>query len=246
MIDLQGIFEAQSDRPLTTIEAAVRKLRRAIMQGDLRPGQKLVEANLCQDLDISRASLREALRALEAERLIELVPNRGPSVASLDANDVEEIHDVWALLTGEAVHRFAEIASKEDIAALEKAFKQVEAAQVTRVPFELLIATNVFFMSILSHCGNATLLDVVISLVSRINFLRAQALMHQGWSDHYAQELAEIMQSIRERNAGAARHAVRKHIASCCASAKQVTAAGLTQAATPRARGKSAARTKAA
>jgi DNA-binding GntR family transcriptional regulator len=224
MFDLEGIFEARSERPLTTIQAAVRKLRRAIMQGDLRPGQKLVEANLCRDLEISRASLREALRALAAERLIELVPNRGPSVASLDRNDVEAIHEVWALLTGEAVHHFAEIAKKEDIAALDQALDGVRRAIRAREPFELVIATNVFFMTILSHCGNVVLLDLVISLVSRINFLRAQALVDDGWRSLYAQELGEIVRAVHDRNPGAARQAVKRHIASCCAAAKRVAA----------------------
>lgn len=222
MLDPKGLFELNSDRPLTTIESAVRKLRYAIMQGDLRPGQKLVEANLCRELDISRASLREALRGLQTERLIDLVPNRGPSVAKLERRDVEDIQGIWSLLTGEAVYRFAEIAGPAEISALETAFADVKRAVGSRVPLEVLVATNNFFMTIAARCGNAILRDLVVGLVSRINFLRAQALLHQGWNEHYSQEIAEVLEAIRAKNPGVARRAVQRHIASACASAQQM------------------------
>ena len=91
--------------------------------------------------------------------------------------------------------------------ALAKAFEQVRQAGASRTPFELLLATNVFFMSILSHCGNKLLLDVVISLVSRINFLRAQALANSGWRALYVKEIEEIFSAIQssESSRGAPR-----------------------------------------
>lgn len=207
----------------TIIEQAVCKLRNAIMQGELRPGQKLIEAELCRTLDISRASLREALRTLETERLIELVPNRGPSVAKLGYDDVEAIHEVWALLTGEAVADFTRTAKARDIAELEKALKALRESIDANAPLGQLGATNKFFMTIMSRCGNDILADVVISLVSRVNFLRAQALLHQGWGVVYAQEIEDIVAAIRDRNPDAARAATRKHIASACAAAKQLS-----------------------
>src|SRR5476651_2471481 len=80
----------------TVIDQAVARLRALVMGGNLRPGQKLVEADLCHELAVSRASIREALRILEKERLIQLIPNRGPSVAKLGWKEIEDIHDVWA------------------------------------------------------------------------------------------------------------------------------------------------------
>jgi DNA-binding GntR family transcriptional regulator len=96
----------------TVINQAVARLRAMIMAGDLRPGQKLVEADLCRKLSVSRASIREALRILEKERLIQLIPNRGPSVAKLGWKEIEDIHDVWAMLTSEAVYQFVERAAR--------------------------------------------------------------------------------------------------------------------------------------
>ena len=87
-------------RLVTVIGHSVSRLRSAIMQGELHPGQKLVEADLCRQMGISRASLREVLRILETERLIEIIPNRGPSVAKLGWDEIVAIHDVWALNRG--------------------------------------------------------------------------------------------------------------------------------------------------
>jgi DNA-binding GntR family transcriptional regulator len=206
----------------TIIEQAVCKLRNAIMQGELRPGQKLIEAELCRSLDISRASLREALRALEAERLIELVPNRGPSVAKLGYEEVESIHEVWALLTGEAVADFTRLSQPGDLIVLEKALAALKTSIKANAPLDQLAATNTFFSTINYRCGNGILSEVVISLVSRINFLRAQALHHQGWGVLYAQEIESILAAIRDHNPDAARTMTRRHIASACAAAKQV------------------------
>jgi DNA-binding GntR family transcriptional regulator len=211
-----------TDQPQTVIRQSVMRLRDAIMLGDLRPGQKLIEADLCRDMGISRASLREALRALETERLVELVPNRGPSVAKLGWREIEEIHDVWSLLTGEAVYRFAGLATPSDIVELAATVKRLNQAVRARNALEQLAATNAFFGTIFDKCGNDVLLSVVYALVSRLNFLRAQAFQHSGWSERSAREIEDIVTAMSARGAGAARRATRRHIASACAAAKQV------------------------
>ena len=216
-------YTIPEDAPI--IERAVSRLRNAIMSGALRPGQKLVEAELCRTLDVSRASIREALRALEVEKLVELIPNRGPSVSRLGYQEVEAIHEVWALLTGAVVYDFTKIAGPDDIAKLEQALAALRQAIADNEPLQQLAATNSFFLSILQNCGNTVMTDVVTSLVSRVNFLRSQALLYRGWGILYAEEISDIVTAIRNRNPEAARSATHKHIASACAAAKQLTAA---------------------
>lgn len=216
------LSDPSPQRLSTTVDDAAEKLRHAVMHGQLLPGQKLIEATLCREMGISRPSLREALRVLEAERLVELVPNRGPQVSKLNLQDVQEIHEVWSLLTGQAAYLFAEIAGPDDIAAQEAAYAEVKSVFSSGVSLELLTASNNFFRSISWRSGNKTLYEVTRGLVSRIHFLRAQAILHQRLNEMYAQELSEIMEAIREKNPGAARRAVERHIASVCASAKQM------------------------
>jgi DNA-binding GntR family transcriptional regulator len=214
-----------SARPTpTVIDKSVARLRGSIMVGDLRPGQKLIEADLREELRISRSSLREALRVLERENLVELVPNRGPSVAKLGQKEIENIHEVWALLTGEAVFDFAQIASAQDIARLQAIVVQLKQSLRTKEPLRQLNITNAFFGYIYMRCKNEVLVDVVSTLVSRLNFLRAQSLMHEGWREVCAHEIGDIMTAIAAKKSVKARLAVQRHIASACSAATKVAA----------------------
>lgn len=208
-------------QPITVIQQSARAMRDAVMQGHLRPGQKLVEADLCEKMGISRASLREALRRLEAEGLIEMVPNRGPFVAQLGWKEVEDIHDVWAMLTGESVARFTAVATDAEIDELGTAHKQVSEALRNGDSLAQLAATNLFFHHILQCNDNKVLFDMVRSLVSRVNFLRAQALHQEGWGRMCDGEIGRIIECIRARRPQDAREATQRHIASATAAAKK-------------------------
>ncbi|MEO2038889.1 MAG: GntR family transcriptional regulator, partial [Martelella sp.] len=80
--------------PRTVQQETVEKLRLAIFSGVFEPGSRLIESQLCVQLGISRPSLREALRSLAAERLIDIVPNRGPSIPTLTWEEVTAIYEV--------------------------------------------------------------------------------------------------------------------------------------------------------
>src|SRR5579864_374051 len=155
MKKLPGTFNPATPAPQlpTVINQAVARLRAMIMAGDLRPGQKLVEADLCRELAVSRASIREALRILEKEHLIQLIPNRGPFVAKLGWKEIQDIHDVWAMLTSEAVYQFVERARGEDLTALNKAVAQLESGLKADDAIDQLRATNALFSAVLDHCG---------------------------------------------------------------------------------------------
>jgi DNA-binding GntR family transcriptional regulator len=209
-------------QPKTVIKDCISHLRSDIMSGNLRPGQKLIEADLCEQMAISRPSLREALRVLEAEKLIELVPNRGPSVARLGEREIEEIHDVWSMLTGEGVYRFAGVANAKDIAGLIRAVARLKLAARMDDPLEMIAATNAIFNTILTKCGNDLLVEMVYSLVSRINFLRARTLLDKEWRHLCIAEINTMIAAIRASKAKTARRAVQRHISSACTTAKRI------------------------
>lgn len=201
---------------------ATRKLRIEIMTGQLRPGEKLVESDLANDLGISRASVREVLRALQGERLIELVPHKGPSVASLGLREIDEIEQVWMLLTADALTRFARHRTVADLSALRRRLRVVKAALAKGRSLEAIDAINAFFWYVIQRCGNSVLLDVVVSLVSRLNFLRAQSLRDERWRSVCASEIGAILDALDGGNPAAARSATAGHIASTCQAARDV------------------------
>src|SRR3954451_21186455 len=98
------------------------------MSGDLEPGQRLVEKDLCGLLGASRPPVREALRELEGEGLIRIVPNRGAEVATLDVDGASSVYQVRGVLEALAARLFAERADADQIAALRKALERVRAA----------------------------------------------------------------------------------------------------------------------
>jgi len=218
---LSGSAFDRTSGAISITEQLIRRLRVAVFNGDLRPGQKLRESELCQSYDVSRATLREALRLLESERLVELIPNRGPFVAKLGITEIEEIHDVWAMLTGEAVYRFAERCKPADLAELEKCIDQLQAAVDNNDPVMQISATNRFFAYVSDKAANRILYEITAGVVSRLMFLRAQSLLNHQWGRLYVEEIEDIVEAMRLRSPEDARVATKRHIASACAAAKQ-------------------------
>src|SRR5262245_15003560 len=103
----QNVFE-QIVRSDTLVEVVIQQITDAIVTGRLRPGDKLVEAHMGQQLGVSRAPLREAFQRLEQIGLVEKIPNRGTFVSTLTERDVKELHNVRELLEGLAARLLAE------------------------------------------------------------------------------------------------------------------------------------------
>lgn len=109
-------------------DAVASAIREAIMSGELKPGQHLAEAKLAQQMGISRAPVREALRQLEAEGLVTSSPHKGSFVAELSMDDLWEIYTLRAAIEGLAARLATQRASEEEIAALEKVVKEMRAS----------------------------------------------------------------------------------------------------------------------
>ena len=216
---------ARAPVPSSLVTEAARKLRGAIMTGRLLPGGKLIESDLAIELCISRATVREVLQALQGERLIELIPNKGPSVAKLGPREIDDIEQVWMLLTADVLTRFAGNRKVADLSALKRRLRHVRAALERGRSLEAIDAINAFFWYIIQRCGNAVLLDVVVSLVSRLNFLRAQSLRDERWRGVCANEIGAILEALNAGNPVAAKSATCVHIASTCQAARDVAIA---------------------
>jgi DNA-binding GntR family transcriptional regulator len=207
--------------PVTIQGQTVAKLRDAILTGVFRPGERLVEAALCDQMGISRTSLREALRRLEAERLITIVPNRGPSVTEISWAEAQEIYDVRALLEAEAASLFARRATPAQVQALASAMAEFDSAVRTNNALRRLTATERFYGVIMHGCGNAIIAEILQGLVARITFLRARSMSRPGRSSVSAAEMRKILKAIESGNARAARVAAVEHVAAAAAAARR-------------------------
>lgn len=147
-------------------------LREAIIAGSLAPGQKLIERDLCEQTGVSRSSIREALRNLESERLVESLDTKGVVVATLTPEIAAEIYEVRAALESEAALHFAERASDAEIVELETTYIALKNTSVQDDEAFLTIS-NRFYAIIYEGARNATAKQLMQSLSARISLLRA-------------------------------------------------------------------------
>ena len=207
--------------PRTVQSETVDKLRNAIVTGHFKPGTRLAESMLCQVMNVSRTSIREALRRLEGEKLIVIIPNKGPSVAEIRWEEAAAIYEVRALLEGEAAARCAAHIASDQLKSLRLAVRHFAAAVTSDDALGRIKSTNDFYDIILAACDNPVIGEVLHGLKARINYLRFQSMAQPGRGKFSAAELKKIMQAIESRNASAARKAAVEHVNSASLAAKE-------------------------
>ena len=185
-------------------------LRDAIIEGRLVPGQKLIERDLCEQTGVSRSSIREALRNLESERLVESLDTKGVVVATLTPEIAAEIYEVRAALDSEAALHFAERASDADIAELEKTFNTLKNTPVENSD-AFLATSNRFYAILYQGARNETAKHVMELLGTRISLLRSTTTRRAPIERrHGTVELMDtIFVALKKRDGKAAALAVR-------------------------------------
>lgn len=188
-------------------------LRNAIMSGRFKPGERLKERELCELLDVSRASLREALRRLEAEKLIVTVMHRGPYVATINEQEVRDLYAIRQLLEGYVVQEFARLADDKLVAQLGVVIRQLHETAKTGSTTEILDAKSAFYEVILEGCGNALAREMLINMLSRITLLRATSFSNPDRLIPSLREVDQIYERIKARDSIGAQQATQLHVA---------------------------------
>jgi DNA-binding GntR family transcriptional regulator len=208
--------------PTTLQKQAVERLRSAILAGVFAQGQRLIEADLCERLGISRPSLREALRSLEAEKLIQIVPNRGPIIPVIAWEEAQQIYDVRSLIEGQAAALSAGRISSSDLEVLNQALKDFGRADRNGDAAGRLSATTRFYEIIFRTSGNKIIEDIARGLLARINFLRQHSMSHANRGKKSLAEMKTIFDAIEAGDSEAARSAAQRHVSMACEAAKCV------------------------
>jgi GntR family transcriptional regulator, trigonelline degradation regulator len=165
--------ELRIARDLPTLrDLTTDKLREAIMAQRFKPGQHLVERDLCEQTGVSRSSVREALRHLEAEGLVERRGNRGLFVASITPDEARQIYEVRAAIEPEMARLFAARATEDDLAALSATLTALEHASRSRVIADYVRALDAFFDTLIGGTRNEVAVRIVRTLRARISYLR--------------------------------------------------------------------------
>lgn len=152
-------------------ERTLKILRKAIASNLLTPGQRLVERSLCEQMGVSRSSIREALRYLESEGLIDSRGQKGMFVAVLSRKKALEIYEVRETLEADAARFFTERASDDEMIALRRAYDRI-ADVAQHDPEDYGTAIDEFFEVLFTGARNNTSHALIRTLRSRIHLLR--------------------------------------------------------------------------
>ncbi len=192
------------------------RLRVMIMEGELAPGEKITERLLCERFGISRTPLREALKVLASEGLLDLTPNQGATVARITLEDVEEVFAVMGALEALSGKLACTRITDEQVAAIKALhYQMIVHYQRGELP-EYFRLNQEIHKKILAAAGNPTLANTYHGLARRIRQARYLANMSK---DRWAQAVAEhesMLKALDQRDGGALARILEAHLRNKC------------------------------
>lgn len=212
-----------ADRPAARIDADLRPsveaahqvahvLRERIISGALPPGARIVERRLCAELNVSRTPVREALKLLRADGLIEISLHRGAQVTAFTADDTCNLFDAIAAIESRAALRVAERADPALIARLDALHTDVRRHYDNGAIDAYFAANSAVHDTIVAGCGNPELLAVHERLMMRVRRGRYLAILDPDrWTEAVAEHDA-MMAALRARNPGAVAQIWDRHL----------------------------------
>ena len=211
-------------RPLH--EAVIDRLRDMIVHGDLVPQTKLNERVLCERLGISRTPLREAIKLLASEGLVELLPNRGAMVAPLDPQRVKEIFVVMGGLEALAGELACRDASDADISEIRALHYQMIAHHKRGELADYFHYNQLIHIKLVACAGNATLTQTYRSLNAHVRRARYMANLSRERWDKAVEEHEQILEALVKRDSKRLQQLLRDHLANKLVVVMEALAAG--------------------
>lgn len=201
------------DRSAKTLRLlTLEKMRDAILTMKFRPGERLVERTLCERLGVSRSVVREVLRHLESEGLVETIAGHGPAVAAPEPAKITQIYELRSILEALAARHCAARATHADIAGLGAALDGVRAGYAAADAAAVLSATTLFYETMFRAAGRAVAWELVVSLNGRITHLRAFTISTPGRAEHGVAEMQAILDAIVAKDPDVAEAASARHV----------------------------------
>ncbi len=210
-------YEFDSGTMTETFEAeplsgrAVARIRDMIIRGQLSPRSRVSERDLCEAFGISRTPLREALKVLASEGLVELLPRRGARISTIDPERLREQFEAVALIESDAARRLCETGSAEQLRDLRVIHDALSTAHRTNDPARYYVSNEQFHRSIVVLAGNRTLTDIHEDLIVHLHRARNVALSRSDVDIGFAHAHDTIIEAIERRDSAAAEREVMQH-----------------------------------
>ncbi len=193
-------------------QQVANRLRKRIYQQELRPGDRIDEKRLCEELGISRTPLREALKVLDADGLVVLQPRRGCFVAELGKQQLEELFPVMAVLEGLIAREACRGLTDGDLTELEQMHEELENAAASHDVDRYYEHNYVFHKRVQDLSRNRYLQRVALDLRKLLFLARHQQLKKPGRLEQSIGEHRRLMEAFRNRDAASAEAIMKEHL----------------------------------
>lgn len=210
------------DAYLPLRDVVFMSLREAILKGDLKPGERLLELQLADKLGVSRTPIREAIRMLEQEGLAVTIPRRGAEVAKMTLKDMEDVLEIREALDELAVKIACVKISEEQFDMLIEKKLAFEASTQTREVKKIAEADVSFHDVIYEATGNPKLVSMLNHLREQVYRYRVEYIKNEKNHPVLIAEHEAIVEAIRERDVEKAALAMQVHVKNQAVAVKEV------------------------
>lgn len=205
-------FTVNMDEFLPLRDVVFNTLRRAILTGELKPGERLMEIHLANRLGVSRTPIREAIRKLELEGLVTMIPRRGAEVAQITEKSLQDVLEVRRALDALCAELACDRITAEGKAALKRACDSFEEATKTGEVVTIAEADVELHDIIVQATGNQRLIQLINNLSEQMYRYRFEYIKDSSQHDTLVKEHRIIYQSIVDKDKDTAAAAARLHI----------------------------------
>lgn len=205
-------MQPQMDEFLPLRDVVFNTLRQAILTGELQPGERLMELHLADKLGVSRTPIREAIRKLELEGLVIMIPRRGAEVAQITEKSMKDVLEVRRALDALCAELACERITEQELKALKEACTAFEQAIQTGNIQKIAQADVALHDIIVQATGNQRLIQLVNNLAEQMYRYRFEYIKDASQHQNLAEEHRIIYESIRNKDKETAAQAAKTHI----------------------------------
>ena len=202
--------------PKAIHEDVATQIRTMIRDGVLAKGQKIDERHLYESMGVSRTPVREALRILNAEGLVALVPNKGAYVSDPPIEVIQNLFEVISVLEGTSARLATQRMSDKDFSKIESLHKDLEHYYSVRDHKAYLQRNHVLHELIEDITDNKVLKQVIDGLRQQILLYRYRQLYEKYRFDQSIQEHRDLLEAFRQRDARLAETTMKRHLMNQC------------------------------
>lgn len=209
---MKNRFSMEMDEYLPLRDAVYKTLRQAILRGELKPGERLMEIALAEELGVSRTPIRDAIRKLEQDGLVRMIHRKGAQVANITEKDLTDVLEVRIGLELLAIDKACQMIGRDQLIQLEQAAKDFERAIEGGDLTEMAETDKEFHEIIYQVSGNKCLIQMQATLREQVYRYRMEYLKEENVRRALVEEHGQILKAIRERDAEKAKGIIYRHI----------------------------------